>query len=417
MPTSPRPGPCIDCAPHPPKGPNDIHPGVNMTAFTHLVPTRANTVNFAHQSLCSPKISSLLKAVRRGFLKGCPNMKETLVLKYLNPSTATAKGHLKRPRQGIRSTWPKVRPNTPNTQIPAPIIEAVPIFVQPHIPDPPYPCPAYGARVGPHVIDNEDDESIANIFCFGAFADKNSGIVYHNLTGLFPFLSFSFDGSVCFFVLYHYESNAILATPIAGLDDVSIFSAYKKYLEELTAKGFKPKLNVMDNQATKHIKKFLTENGCKLQMVEPHNHRVNAAERAIQKFKVAFIAALATMDSDFPLQLWDRLTPQVEDTLNLLQGLRVNPSKSAYEILNGPYDWNRYPLALLGCKAIVYEDGNTRGSWASQGVDAFYLGPAKDHYRCNNYYVPEMRAYRISGSTKLFQQHCQSSSLTPLQHF
>jgi hypothetical protein len=204
-------------------------------------------------------------------------MKETLVLKYLNPSTATAKGHMKRPRQGIRSTRPKVRHHVPNTQIPVPIIEAVPIFVQPHILDPPYPGPAYGACVGLHVVDDDDDESIANIFCFGVFADKNSGIVYHNLTGSFPFMSF--DGRVCFFVLYHYESNAILATPIAGLDNVSIFNAYKKYFEELTTKGFnKPKLNVMDNQATKHIKKFLTENDCKLQVVEPHNHHVTAVK-------------------------------------------------------------------------------------------------------------------------------------------
>jgi hypothetical protein len=64
---------------------------------------------------------------------------------------------------------------------------------------------------------DDDNKTIANIFCFGAFADKTSGIVYHNLTGLFPFISL--DGSMCFFVLYHYESNCILATPISGLDD------------------------------------------------------------------------------------------------------------------------------------------------------------------------------------------------------
>ncbi len=113
---------------------------------------------------------------------------------------------------------------------------------------------------GPNIIIDEDDLSTANIFCFGAFADKTSGIVYHDLTGSFPFMSF--DGSICFFVLYHYESNAILATPIARLDDVSMYHAYKKYFEELTDKGFKPKLNIMDNQATKHIKKFLTDNDC-----------------------------------------------------------------------------------------------------------------------------------------------------------
>ena len=203
-------------------------------------------------------------------------------------------------------------------------------------------------------------------------------------------------------MLYHYESNTILAKPIAGLDDVSIFNAYKQYFDKLKGKGFKPKLNIMDNQATKHIKKFLTKNDCKLQVVEPHNHQVNVAKHTIQTFKAAFIAALATTDSNSPLQLWDRLTPQVKDTLNLLCASRVDPTKSAYEILIGPYDWNRYPLAPLGRKAIVYEDGNTHGSWAFRGVDDFYMGIAKDHYRCNRYYIPETWAYRISGSTELF---------------
>jgi hypothetical protein len=94
----------------------------------------------------------------------------------------------------------------------------------------------------------------------------------------------------------------------------------------------------MDNQVTKHIKKFITKNNCKLQVVEPHNHRVNAAERVTQTFKAAFIAALATTDSNFPLQLWDKLTPQVQDTLNMLRASQIDPTKSAYEILNGPYD-------------------------------------------------------------------------------
>ncbi len=70
--------------------------------------------------------------------------------------------------------------------------------------------------------------------------------------------------------------------------------------DDLTSKGYKPKMNIMDNQATKHIKQFLTEQQCQLQLVEPHNHQLNATERAIQTFKDAFIAALATTGSDFP---------------------------------------------------------------------------------------------------------------------
>jgi hypothetical protein len=96
----------------------------------------------------------------------------------------------------------------------------------------------------------------------------------------------------------------------------------------------------MDNQATKHIKKFLTENNCKLQVVEPHNHHMNATECVIQTFKAALIATLATTNSNFPLQLWDKHTPQAQDMLNMLRASQIDPTKSAYEILNEPYDWN-----------------------------------------------------------------------------
>ncbi len=159
----------------------------------------------------------------------------------------------------------------------------------------------------------------------------------------------------------------------------------------------------MDNQATRHIKKYLTKNNSKLQVVEPHNHLVNATEQAIQMFKAAFVAALATTDSKFLLQLWDRLTPQVQDNLNMLHASSIDPTVSAYKILNGAYNWNRYPLLpLLGAKQWCAKDGDTRSSWASQGVNTFYLGPAQDHYQCDHYYIPETRVYRISGSTKLF---------------
>jgi hypothetical protein len=250
-----------------------LHDGVNLASFTHSVRTQSNGIKFAHQSLCNPKISTLLKAVRKGFLKGCPNMTKKLILKYLNPSPATAKGHMKRPRHGIQSTHTK----TPT----APIV--VPVQVIPPMLPPLGVDIVHGDYIptipGPALINDDTDESIANIFCFGAFADRQSGLVYNNLMGNFPFMSN--DGSVCFLVVYHYKSNAILALPIAGLDDKTIFDVYKIAFDELVSKGFKPKLNIMDKQATKYVKRFFTEEECKLQLVEPHNHRVNAAERAI----------------------------------------------------------------------------------------------------------------------------------------
>jgi hypothetical protein len=73
-------------------------------------------------------------------------------------------------------------------------------------------------------------------------------------------------------------------------------------------------------------------------------------------FKAHFISALSTTDSNFPLQLWDRLTPQVEATLNMLCPLRSDPTMSAYQAIHGPYDWNRFPFAPPGCKAVIYEE-------------------------------------------------------------
>jgi hypothetical protein len=75
----------------------------------------------------------------------------------------------------------------------------------------------------PHLVDDNGNKAIANVFCFGAFADRHSGVVYNDLTGKFPLISF--DGSVCYLVMYHYTLNSIMATPITGLDDVSIFNS------------------------------------------------------------------------------------------------------------------------------------------------------------------------------------------------
>jgi hypothetical protein len=138
--------------------PADAHERAKQVAsFTHFVKTRANAVKFAHQSLCNPKILTLLKAVRRGFLDGCPNLSEKLINKYLNASPAMAKGHMKRPRHGIRSTTPK--PVSPTGILP--IGDASHHVPHIHLSRP----PVIQAPTVPNLIgDDEDDYSIANVF-------------------------------------------------------------------------------------------------------------------------------------------------------------------------------------------------------------------------------------------------------------
>jgi hypothetical protein len=86
---------------------------------------------------------------------------------------------------------------------------------------------------------------------------------------------------------------------------------YDTIHQELTVKGFKPKLQTLDNEAS--------VNDIAYQLVPPHFHRRNAAERAIRTFKEHFVAGLSSVDPAFPLHLWDRLLTQAEITMNLLR--------------------------------------------------------------------------------------------------
>ncbi len=103
-----------------------------------------------------------------------------------------------------------------------------------------------------NIIADDESSTEGNIFCFCAFADKHAGTVYNDLTGNFPFMLL--EGKVCFLVVYHYELNAILGLPIANMEDDTIFAAYRKQFEFLESNGYKIKLNIMDNQASRQKK-------------------------------------------------------------------------------------------------------------------------------------------------------------------
>jgi hypothetical protein len=67
---------------------------------------------------------------------------------------------------------------------------------------------------------------------------------------------------------------------------------------------------------SKDLKNFFTTNDVEYQLVPPHCHRRNAAERAIHTFKEHFVAGLSSVDPHFLLNLWDRLFPQAESCIS-----------------------------------------------------------------------------------------------------
>lgn len=423
-----------------------------ITAAAHnayTMPTKQQALKYIHQCLFSPPIPTLLRAIENNQLKSFPHIQRTKdVRRHLAASPATAKGHMKKPRAGLRSTRKKPpKPSKYNLSSPSIGIGQAPKsytttgmsrrrlqgivahqLEQDRASNPPEPQqPTTSPTIIPpdpaeteqqereEMEQPEQDDKSLNVFCYAALADKIEGTMYTDVTGALPHRSL--EGNLYYLIAYIHDMNAILARPIKSTKSEDIIGAFEEIFQYLKDRGYSPKLNVTDNQAASQIKQFLSENDCQWQFVEPHNHRVNAAERAIQTFKNHFISGLCCTDSEFPLQLWDQLTEQAEITLNLLRTSRRDPSKSAYEDLHGePFDFNRTPLAPPGTRAVVYDHPSSRASWAPRGSDAWYVGPAKDHYRNYRFFVVDTNAYRTSASCKFFPQHCQHYTPTPIEH-
>ena len=129
----------------------------------------------------------------------------------------------------------------------------------------------------------------------------------------------------------------------------------------------------------------------KIQLVPPHIHQRNLAERAIRTFKEHFIAGLSSTHKDFPLNLWCQLIPHATLTLNLLRQSSMNPKLSGYAQLHGEFNYNATPLALLGTQVIIHEKPMARGTWEPHGLKGWYLGPLMNHYRFHHVYVTNTR--------------------------
>ena len=139
------------------------------------------------------------------------------------------------------------------------------------------------------------------------------------------------------------------------------------------------------------------------------------------------ISALCTCHPEFPLEAWDLLLPQLEDTFNILRPFGPNPAISAYEGVEGQqYDYLRHPIAPPGTLGLIYETPEQRASWAAHGVTGFYTGPAKQHYRCFNVITAATKHARVAetlawfptpycvpGSSPIAQLHALVTDMAP----
>jgi hypothetical protein len=195
--------------------------------------------------------------------------------------------------------------------------------------------------------------------------------------------------------LYKYDSNAILVKPMKNRMSGEMIRAYERLINRLINAGITPKHYVLDNECSKDFKAKIEFFKMTYQLLPPHDHSCNTAEKGIQIFKDHFIAISCSTETNFPLYLWCRLLPQAEHMLNMLCSSCMTATVSAHTYLWGQHEYNTNPFAPLGCKVQAHVTPMIHKMWAAHTTTGYYVGNAWESYCCHNIYISDTKSVRI----------------------
>ena len=127
---------------------------------------------------------------------------------------------------------------------------------------------------------------------------------------------------------YIYCTNGIVVRLMKNRSVTEHIRVYKEIFGYLEKRGLRPAVHKMDNGFPQELKDIIVDqHKNKLELVPPHDHRTNPAEKCIDTFKRHLISGLSAMDPNFPLHLWCCILPQCQDTLNMLRTSRLPPHR------------------------------------------------------------------------------------------
>jgi len=272
----------------------------------------SDLVQFAHQALFSPALSTLKTALRKGFLPPFRGLSTETLSKYPPNLEATMKGHMDATRQNLHSTKdPQADQEAAEKHLQDQLDEAFPEAT-------------------------ETNKRTHEVYL--AVTDLR-GKIYTDQTGKLPTVASTGDNYIM--IAYDYDSNAILLEPHKNRKSSALRGAYAKTYKRLTKGGCIPQLHILDNETSEEVHEFFEDQQVKHQYVKPHEHRCNAAERAIRTAKNHLIAGWASVDPNFPAHLWAHTIPQAELTLtcsvdpastrNYLHGNKLMASMTSIE--------------------------------------------------------------------------------------
>ena len=152
--------------------------------------------------------------------------------------------------------------------------------------------------------------------------------------------------------MFDESTNFIHSVTLNDLIGKSLCGATEIWINFFADRGSKGKTLRLDNQVSESVRGLLQKHSIGIDITPVGQHRRNKAERAIRTFKNHFIATLAGVGKECPLELWPDFLEQIEFTLNIM---RTSPrGTSAWAALHGQIDLNKSPIAPLGIKVVVH---------------------------------------------------------------
>jgi hypothetical protein len=188
-------------------------------------------VNYIHKAMFSPTKAALIKAVKQGHLTTWTGLTEDAINKNLKMTPAAAMGHMNKKRHNIRSTS-KVVTITSDLK---------------------------DATVTPS--GNGDKTHLV----YAVVIDQ--GQLYTDLTRRFPQQSSKGDWYVM--VVYSFNCDYIKPVAMRSKSAYEWLKALVGIFQELTSRGYKPKLQTMDKEASAALMRYFTENDMTYQLVSP----------------------------------------------------------------------------------------------------------------------------------------------------
>jgi hypothetical protein len=181
-------------------------------------PTSAELVAFAHATLFSPTLSTLDKALQKGYLTNFPGLTTKALRSHPPRSAPMVKGHLDQSCKNQRSTKTSAAHIIPATD------DELPNILH---------------DVQPTGIDARTH------YCYASIIEP-TGQIYTDQTG--RFVTPSSTGNNYLMVLYDYDSNHIFPLPLKNRTAKTLLDGYKQLHAQLCNAGLRPKLQRLDNE-------------------------------------------------------------------------------------------------------------------------------------------------------------------------